>query len=490
MENSSGEESDISDSEIEEYMAKPYQGLKGRELKVRNANGTFRCPFCACKKKQEYALKDLYQHASGVAKGAAHRSAKQKATHLALAKYLEIDLGFDTRTCRPPVPAPQPAEDSKIINLVNEIDFQIQNLDEIQSKVNSMNLSLSRAIEDKVMLHQAFTEETRKIQRIARDNFLKILGEQEKMRQELESKKRELDLRSSELSKRQVLTDRERQKLQEEKQQNDERNISLQMASLELKRVDENVLRRAEEQKREKEEALKKILEMEKELDKKHKLEREIQELKEKLKVQKHFGDDASNERKLQEMTEELNKKIEDMNYFQTMNQDLLNKDTQSNYEVQEARQVFIFGLLENLQSSRTNIGVKRMGEINGKAFVTVCKNKFSADDALMKATEGCSLWQENLKDPAWHPYKIIHVDGNPQEIINEEDEKLKQLKEEWGDEVYKSVTTALLELNDYNASGRYVVNELWNYKEGRKATLKEVVSYIFKALKIRKRKR
>ena len=76
------------------------------------------------------------------------------------------------------------------------------------------------------------------------------------------------------------------------------------------------------------------------------------------------------------------------------------------------------------------------------------------------------------------------------QEVIDEQDEDLKRLKEKWGAEVYKTVATALLEINEYNPSGRYPVNELWNFKEGRKATVKEVVSYIFKHLKSLKRKR
>ena len=76
------------------------------------------------------------------------------------------------------------------------------------------------------------------------------------------------------------------------------------------------------------------------------------------------------------------------------------------------------------------------------------------------------------------------------QEIIDEEDEKLQNLKLEWGNEIYDAVVTALKEMNEYNANGRYIVPELWNFKEGRTATLKEVIGYIVKNIKTLKRKR
>lgn len=65
------------------------------------------------------------------------------------------------------------------------------------------------------------------------------------------------------------------------------------------------------------------------------------------------------------------------------------------------------------------------------------------------------------------------------QEMLDEKDPKLKSLKKELGVQVYKAVTTALLEINEHNPSGRYVVPQLWNCSEDRKATLKEVIQYM-----------
>ncbi|KAL2935801.1 Factor of DNA methylation 2 [Bienertia sinuspersici] len=590
MDSSSGEESDISDSEIEEYAEKPYQALRTETLKVRTIKGTLRCPFCAGKKKQDYALKDLHQHASGVSKGAAHRSAKQKATHLALARYLEVDLGFvPLQSNQPPEPetkASEPEEElfcwpwtgivvnimkdenqwddsgfwmktfskykplgvkvfhneedetayalvqfeKEMIGYKNALDFEkafeavcCSKKDWITNKVDlgsaiygwcacaddyntegqigkylrkntelktysdivrkgkrgneSIVVSLAKEIDIKnqtlvemqsMVNEKTMSLRTQKMQQLAKAHADRMLQEREKMMNELEAQRKEIDQRTRDLSKREVLTQRELQKLTEEKQQNDERNQALYMATVEQQKTDENVLRLVEEQKRETEEALKKVLQLEKELDAKQKLQLEIEELKGKLEVMKHLGndDDVAVKSAMKKLTEELNQKIEDMNDLEDMNQTLMVRQRKSNDELQPARKALT------------------------EAFITKCKKRFKGDEVLIKASEGCSLWQENLKDPAFHPFKIMEIEGKTKEVINEEDEKLKNLKEEWGDEVYKSVIVALQELNEYNPSGRYVVNELWNYKEGRKATVKEAVSYIFKNLKALKRKK
>ncbi|KAE8697866.1 putative Aquaporin NIP1.1 [Hibiscus syriacus] len=501
MDSRSGEESDFSDSETNEYMEKPYEELRSGKYKVKALKGSLRCPFCAGKKKQDYKFKDLLQHASGVGKGSANRSAKQNANHLALAKYLEVDLvGEADVTSLPTVTRVlnQTSEltevyvcpwmgiimnivaDSKTIDayhdkgywlrrfvkykpldvqyfwneafesernrdylrevgklrtisdlvqetaqdrnnvvakLTTRIDLTNENLDELQYKCNETIMSLSRMLEEKDGLHLAFIEETRKMQRLARDNVPRILEEQEKLNSELETKKRKIPL-------------------------------------------DQGT------EQAEKEEALKKILQLEKQLDAKQKLEMEIEDLRGKLQVMKHLGqDDAGVQEKMKEMENELRDKEDDMKDLESTNQSM--------HEL----------------SARTTIGLKRMGELELKPFHDACKSRFPPDEAEIQATTLYLSWQENLNNSKWHPLKVITEGGNHKEILNEEDEKLKDLKD-WGEEVYMEVETALKELNEYNASGRYIVSELLNFKEDRKATLKEVVAYIVKNIKTATAKR
>ena len=63
------------------------------------------------------------------------------------------------------------------------------------------------------------------------------------------------------------------------------------------------------------------------------------------------------------------------------------------------------------LNAPRTKIGLKRMGELDQKVFVNNCKKRFPLEEAGTKGVELCSLWQENVKNSAWHPFKVVTVD-------------------------------------------------------------------------------
>lgn len=96
------EDSDISESEMEEYGDKIYLTLKGGKLKVKLSPQAFVCPYCPNKKKPSFQYKDLLQHASGVGNSNSDkRSAKEKASHLALVKYLQLDLADSASEAEP-----------------------------------------------------------------------------------------------------------------------------------------------------------------------------------------------------------------------------------------------------------------------------------------------------------------------------------------------------------------------------------------------------
>ncbi|XP_057471822.1 factor of DNA methylation 5-like isoform X2 [Actinidia eriantha] len=189
-------------------------------------------------------------------------------------------------------------------------------------------------------------------------------------------------------------------------------------------------------------------------------------------------------------LKKELEEKTEEMLCMENLFQTLIYKERMCNDELQDARKEALRSL-QDMLSDRTTLKIKRMGEVDRKPFQEMCLLKcFGGGDWDEMSAKLCSSWEENVKNPHWQPFKNIIIEGREEEVINEDDEKLKELRTECGDEVYKAVATALLELNEYNPSGRYAVPEIWNPKEGRKASLKEIICYISKQWKTNKRKR
>ncbi|CAN6247986.1 unnamed protein product [Urochloa humidicola] len=221
------------------------------------------------------------------------------------------------------------------------------------------------------------------------------------------------------------------------------------------------------------------------------KLEMDIKEMKVKLEAMSCNSDgiDSASEKKINELNRMFQEKMDEMDFIESSNQILVIKERKSNDELQEIRTELINGLLEH-GGARAHIGIKRMGELDPKAFSNACKKILPEENVEVNAVILCSKWEAEIKKPEWHPFDVVAVGGKDMEVIKEDDPKLKELKEELGGEIYTLVTTALLEINEYNPSGRYPVAEMWNFKEGRKASLKEVVQFILKQWKTHKRKR
>lgn len=396
----------------------------------------------------------------------------------------------DVRTISDLIEEEARKQDKLVFNLTNVIETKNRYLKEMELRCSETSASLNKLVQEKEKLLHAYNEEIRKIQTGARDHFQKILNDHEKIKLQLESHKKELEMRGSELEKREAKNESDRRILSEEIEKNAVRNSSLELASLEQQKADEDVLKLAEDQKRQKEELHNRIIRLEKQLDAKQALELEIERLRGALNVMKHMEDDGDVEvlRKMDAIIKNLREKEGELNDLEALNQTLIVRERKSNDELQDARKELINGLKEI--SNRAHIGVKRMGELDSKPFLEAMKRKYNNEEAEDRASEICSLWEEYLKDPDWHPFKVVMVDGKHQEIIDEEDEKLSRLRDEMGDEACMSVTTSLIQVNEYNPSGRYIISELWNYKEGKKATLGEGVSFLLSRWKAFKRKR
>lgn len=396
----------------------------------------------------------------------------------------------DVRTISDLIEEEARKQDKLVFNLTNVIETKNRYLKEMELRCSETSASLNKLVQEKEKLLHAYNEEIRKIQTGARDHFQKILNDHEKIKLQLESHKKELEMRGSELEKREAKNESDRRILSEEIEKNAVRNSSLELASLEQQKADEDVLKLAEDQKRQKEELHNRIIRLEKQLDAKQALELEIERLRGALNVMKHMEDDGDVEvlRKMDAIIRNLREKEGELNDLEALNQTLIVRERKSNDELQDARKELINGLKEI--SNRAHIGVKRMGELDSKPFLEAMKRKYNNEEAEDRASEICSLWEEYLKDPDWHPFKVVMVDGKHQEIIDEEDEKLSRLRDEMGDEACMSVTTSLIQVNEYNPSGRYIISELWNYKEGKKATLGEGVSFLLSRWKALKRKR
>ncbi|GFP82329.1 factor of DNA methylation 4 [Phtheirospermum japonicum] len=369
---------------------------------------------------------------------------------------------------------------SLMCNLTNQLESKKKECEEIKTNISKTEVFMGNIMAQKEKMIEHYNEEMKKMQDSASAQLRKISEAHKRSKVGLEARREKLKLREKELKQRQALNESEKRELHNQKKLVEKNE----MAITEQKKADEKMLKLADEQKREKELLHKKIIELEGKLDQKQALELHIQRMRGAVEVMKHMTtgeeEDMELKKKLESIEEELKENVEELDGLENLNQALVVKERKTNDEVQEARKE----LIKVFYNSRANICVKGMGELDVRPFAKAAEMKYAGEDWKAKAVELCSLWEHYLRDPSWHPYKVVMVGGAHKEILDENDEKLKELKTELGDEVYEVVTTALNEMNEYNPSGRYPVKELWNSNEKRKASLKDGIEHLLKQWK------
>ncbi|KAL1217333.1 Protein INVOLVED IN DE NOVO 2 [Cardamine amara subsp. amara] len=636
---SDDEDSDISESEIDEYGDKMYLNLKGGKLKVKLSPQAFACPYCPNKKKPSFQYKDLLQHASGVGNSNSDkRSTKEKASHLALVKYLQQDLadsaveaepsskrqkngnsiqdcdhdeklvypwkgivvniptsrsldgrrvgdsgsklrdeyiqrGFNPTRVRPlwnymghsgtaivefnkdwnglhngllfdkayrvdghgkkdwlkkdglksgiyawiargddyngntiigenlrktsdlKTIAELTEEEARkqqmlVQNLTQLVEEKNKHMKEIEELCSVKSKELNELMEEKEKNLVKHNQKLNDIQERTMSHIQKVFDDHERLKMQLELEKKKLEIKGNELAKREAHNGIERMKLAEDLEQNASKNSSLELASMEQQKADEDVKKLAEDQRRQTEDLHERTMRLERQRDQKQALELQIEQLKGELNVRKHMVSDGDAEvvKIVENIYKDLTEKEEELSDLDKFNQTLILRERRTNDELQEARKE----LVNIMKEWKTNIGVKRMGELVTKPFMDAMQQKYCQQDVEDRAVEVLQLWEDYLKDPDWHPFQRVKLENQEREVevIDDRDEKLRELKEDLGDGPYNAVTQALLEINEYNPSGRYITTELWNLKEDKKATLEEGVTCLLEQWEKAKRRR
>ncbi|GJY92765.1 putative domain XH, zinc finger-XS domain protein [Tanacetum coccineum] len=362
-----------------------------------------------------------------------------------------------------------------IMGLETMIDEKSKKTEEMKNFINRTDTEIENVVKEKETMIEKCNQVREQMKEREKEHLKKISFEHELMQKQLED-------REKELRAREAMNDTEQRKLDIERNKN-------QLAIMEQNKADERMLKLADDQKREKEKLHQRIIDLQRKLDDKQRLELQIKQMKGSLEVMKHMTDEDLEAKKQWDLVQaNLKEKEEELEDLEALNQALIAKERKSNDELVDARKELISGLSEN--SAQARIGVKRMGELDEKPFIVAAKRQGSSREDVENAIKLASLWQKHLGNPSWHPFKVVTVDGQIKEIIDEEDEKIRSLKNGFDEDVYKAVVTALNELNVYNPSGRYPIPELWNQKENRKALLKEGVEFLLKKWKAHKQKK
>ncbi|KAG0517710.1 hypothetical protein BDA96_09G112900 [Sorghum bicolor] len=144
-------------------------------------------------------------------------------------------------------------------------------------------------------------------------------------------------------------------------------------------------------------------------------------------------------------LAEQLMENANKMEGIESMNTDLFITERNNNEELRHVRKELLDGEVFAVDDRRTNIRVKKMGEIDSKALRAAWMKRLPQEAGELSPTLVCSKWQQKIQNS-----ECGFFDRNL------DDNMLQQLKADHGEEIYGLVTKALCEIIEYNASGRY----------------------------------
>ncbi|KAK3140693.1 hypothetical protein QOZ80_5AG0404420 [Eleusine coracana subsp. coracana] len=342
-----------------------------------------------------------------------------------------------------------------VAHLAHNVKEKETYLTTLQCEYSKSAASLETMMEEREKKIQSYNREIQKMRQLAQQNMHRVVEENRKLR-------------------------------------NAKRTDRLRLAALEQQKASENVQKVMEKQQIEEEAALEKFKRLTIQLDTKQTLELEIEHLAGKLHVMEctSVGEDSGSGETVQKLKKELEEKIEELNNADSMNQALIVQESKASDETREARDVMIKalqGLPDDIEV-RTKIEIKKIGELDPKVFLNVCKQKFSKMEAKAESVILCTKWQNEINNPGWNPFKVVMVNGKESDVLRDDDPKLRELRE-FGEEAYAAVTKALIDLNTGGGSRRTPFPVLWNPEADRKALMKEAVQHAVELWKASKAK-
>jgi hypothetical protein len=123
---------------------------------------------------------------------------------------------------------------------------------------------------------------------------------------------------------------------------------------------------------------------------------------------------------------------------------------------------------------------VRKLGSIDEDAWWLAYYEHYKHAKSM---EEDCSLsfeyWTQKILDKNWQPLKLEYVEGVLERSLCEDDKLLVTLHEAMGEELYKLVVNALMEIGVRSDGSRFVQSVPWDSEFEEKADPVDVINEI-----------